>query len=235
MLFSKTLSDFFVDRKGFCWLVVVLTGALHSPAHADVWRYIDESGVTQFTNQAPTTKAQLVIQSGPETPAQAKSTGSQEAPDAAAHRAVAVINASPVFQDVQGSLTAASLSHGVDYELLKAVVVSESAFNPKAVSPKGAVGLMQIMPATARRYGVQPEPGATIQHKLTDPDLNIRTGTRYLSDLLRLFGGDTELAVAAYNAGEGAVMRAGNRIPNYRETQQYVKKVMAVYRVLQIR
>ena len=145
------------------------------------------------------------------------------------------MHASPKYQAVQGTLTQASLSYGVDYELLKAVVVAESAFNPGAVSHKGAVGLMQIMPATASRYGVQSEPGLSVASKLTDPELNIRTGTRYLADLLRLFGGQTELAVAAYNAGEGAVMRAGNRIPNFKETQQYVTKVMAVYRILQAR
>lgn len=216
-------------------LVLVLGCGLHAPARADVWRYVDENGVTQFTNQPPGKNAQLVIQSGPGAPAQDALIGRRDTPDASAQRAVAVMNASPVFQEVQGSLTAASLSHGVDYELLKAVVVAESGFNPKAVSHKGAVGLMQIMPATAQRYGVQSEAGLSVASKLTDPHLNIRTGTRYLADLLRMFGGDTELAVAAYNAGEGAVMRAGNRIPNYKETQQYVKKVMAVYRVLQIR
>ena len=90
-------------------------------------------------------------------------------------------------------------------------------------------------PATARRYGVQSEPGVSVAHKLTDPELNIQTGSRYLADLLRLYGGQTELALAAYNAGEGAVARAGNHIPNYSETRQYVKKVMSVYRVLQPR
>jgi soluble lytic murein transglycosylase-like protein len=136
---------------------------------------------------------------------------------------------------VQTSLSQASTSFGVDYELIKAVVSAESAFNPQAVSNKGAVGLMQIMPATAQRYGVRAEPGISVATKLTDPDLNIKTGTRYLADLLRLFNGRTELAVAAYNAGEGAVMRAGNRIPDYKETQQYVARVMSVYRVLQLR
>ena len=136
------------------------------------------------------------------------------------------MHASPNYQAVQGTLTQASLSYGVDYELLKAVVVAESAFNPGAVSHKGAVGLMQIMPATASRYGVQSEPGLSVASKLTDPELNIRTGTRYLADLLRLFGGQTELAVAAYNAGEKAVIRNGYSIPPYRETLAYVPAVL---------
>lgn len=235
LLFSKSVRGLVVRGRVASLLVIVLGYGLHVQARADMWKYVDENGVTQFTNQRPGKDYQLVIQSSPAAPAQAGLGGRQGAPDAAAHRAVAVMNASPTYQAVQGSLTAASLTHGVDYELLKAVMVAESAFNPKAVSHKGAVGLMQIMPDTARRYGVQSEPDSTVESKLTDPDLNIRTGTRYLADLLRMFGGETELAIAAYNAGEGAVMRAGNRIPNYRETQQYVKKVMAVYRVLQAR
>jgi soluble lytic murein transglycosylase-like protein len=112
-------------------------------------------------------------------------------------------------------------------------VATESAFNSKAVSPKGAVGLMQVMPTTATRYGVHASRGATVTARLKDPDLNIHTGARYLSDLLRLFGGQTELALAAYNAGEGAVARAGNKIPDYRETRYYVQRVMSVYRLLQ--
>ena len=215
--------------------MVVLACTLHGPAQANIWKYIDENGVTQFTNQLPGKDSQLVIQSDSDSPSAPGLGSLQGAPDETAQRTVAVMNASPTYQAVQGSLSAASNSYGVDYDLLKAVVATESAFNPKAVSHKGAVGLMQIMPDTARRYGVRSERGLTVAGKLADPDLNIQTGTRYLADLLRLFDGETELAVAAYNAGEGAVMRAGKRIPNFKETQQYVKKVMAVYRVLQTR
>ncbi len=221
-------------RRGVMSLLGLALGcALHAQARADVWKYVDENGVTQFTNQPPNKNVQLVIQSNPATPSPANLSERQDSGDAAAQRAVAVMNASPAYLAVQGSLSAASQSHGVNYELLKAVVATESAFNTKAVSHKGAVGLMQIMPATAMRYGVRSEPGSPLARKLTDPELNIQTGTRYLADLLRLFGGETELALAAYNAGEGAVMRAGKRIPNFKETQQYVKKVMSVYRVLQ--
>lgn len=204
---------------------------LTTPSWANVWKYVDENGVTQFTNQPPSKDVQLVIQSSTSTEANIPNAPYAEP----TRRSIAALNASPTFQAVQGSLSAASVSYGVDFELLKAIASTESAFNPKVVSNKGAVGLMQIMPATARRYGVESEPGLSIESKLTDPDLNIRTGTRYLADLLRLFEGNVELAVAAYNAGEGAVMRAGNRIPNYKETQKYVKKVMSIYRGLQIR
>jgi soluble lytic murein transglycosylase-like protein len=221
-----------LPRSAVSLLGLALGWALHAPALADVWKYVDENGVTQFTNQPPNKNVQLVIQSDPDTASPATLSERAASDDAAAQRAVAVMNASPTYLAVQGNLSAASQSHGVDYALLKAVVATESAFNSRAVSHKGAVGLMQIMPATAQRYGVRSEPGWPIASKLTDPELNIQTGTRYLADLLRLYGGETELALAAYNAGEGAVLRAGKRIPNFKETQQYVKRVMSVYRVL---
>jgi hypothetical protein len=95
------------------------------------------------------------------------------------------------------------------------------------VSPRGAVGLMQVTPATAQRYGVSGD-----RKKLADPAVNIRTGAKYLHDLLAMFHGSLELALAAYNAGEGAVIRAGNRVPNFRETQNYVKTVLQIYEML---
>jgi soluble lytic murein transglycosylase-like protein len=100
----------------------------------------------------------------------------------------------------------------------------ESANRPQARSPKGALGLMQIMPATGARYGVKKP------QDLLDPATNIDVGTRYLRDLHQLFDGQMELVLAAYNAGEGAVKRHGNRIPPYRETQDYVRKVLRLYR-----
>ncbi len=203
-------------------------------ACADVWKYVDDNGVTQFTNEPPPKNAKLVIQSGA-APARSVRVEPETLPDGAAQTTVAVMHALPAYKAAQGSLNVASASYGVNANLIKAVVATESAFDPGAVSNKGAVGLMQVMPATAKRYGVQAEPGVTVVSKLKDPDLNIHTGTRYLADLLKLFGGQTELALAAYNAGEGAVARAGNRIPNFKETQTYVQKVMGVYRVLQAR
>ncbi len=231
----KSFRDGLVQRAAPSLLAALLTGLPQGPVWADVWKYVDENGVTRFTNQPPGKKAQLVIQSDPAGASLAGLAEPQAALEAVAHRTVAVMHASSAFRAVQGALSTAASSYGVDNELLKAVVVTESAFNPKAVSHKGAIGLMQIMPATARRYGIHPEPGSPLVSKLADPEINIQTGTRYLADLLRLFGGETELAVAAFNAGESAVMRAGNRIPDFRETQLYVKRVMSVYRVLQTR
>jgi soluble lytic murein transglycosylase-like protein len=105
-------------------------------------------------------------------------------------------------------------------ELLHAVIRAESSYNPNAVSRAGAVGLMQLMPATAQRYGVLDR---------TDPVANLKGGAQYLRDLLELFDYDLQLALAGYNAGENAVIRAGKRIPPYPETQQYVAKVLAYY------
>lgn len=115
----------------------------------------------------------------------------------------------------------AARAAGVDASLLHAVIRAESAYNPKAVSPKGAAGLMQLMPATARRYGVADR---------FDPDQNVLGGALYLRDLLARFDGQLELALAAYNAGEGAVQKHGGRVPPYAETQRYVPQVMHNYR-----
>jgi len=110
----------------------------------------------------------------------------------------------------------------LDPALVHAVISIESGYNPTARSPKGALGLMQVMPATAARYGVR-DPGRS-------PAANLKAGTLYLSDLMQLFDSRIDLVLAAYNAGENAVLRYGQRIPPYRETQQYVPAVLARYR-----
>lgn len=105
---------------------------------------------------------------------------------------------------------------GLDANLIHALILAESAYNLKALSPKGAMGLMQLMPQTAKRFNVT---------DAYDPAQNIRGGTRYLKFLMERFGNDTDLVTAAYNAGEGAVEKYGRRIPPYKETQEYVRKV----------
>jgi hypothetical protein len=110
--------------------------------------------------------------------------------------------------------------HQIDPKLLHAVIQAESAYNPTAVSPAGAVGLMQLMPATAARFGVTDR---------YDPVQNLEGGTRYLKHLLNLFNSDLRLAVAAYNAGENAVMRNHYDIPPYAETQHYVTEVLSLH------
>jgi soluble lytic murein transglycosylase-like protein len=110
--------------------------------------------------------------------------------------------------------------YGVDPYLVYCVIRQESGFRMGATSPVGAMGLMQLMPGTAARYGVT---------NAYDPAQSIRGGTRYIADLLRLFGGRVDLALAGYNAGEGAVMKYGNRVPPYRETQNYVRTIGTRY------
>lgn len=124
---------------------------------------------------------------------------------------------------LQRMVTQASRRHGLDPRLVGALVHVESAYQTQARSPKGALGLMQIMPATGARYGVG------VPRDLLDPATNIDVGTRYLRDLHEMFNGRVELVLAAYNAGEGAVKRYGNRIPPYRETQDYVQKILRLY------
>ena len=115
----------------------------------------------------------------------------------------------------------AARKHQLSHHLLHAIIRVESAYNPKALSRAGAQGLMQLMPATASRFGVN-DP--------YNPYQNIQGGTEYFRYLLNLFNEDLKLALAAYNAGENAVKRYGNRIPPYRETQNYVKKVLKHYK-----
>lgn len=114
----------------------------------------------------------------------------------------------------------AAREHQVDQALLQAIIAVESGYNARAVSNKGAKGLMQLMPETARRYGVK---------DMFDPAQNIRGGAQYLRDLMQRFNNDLTLTLAAYNAGEAAIVQYGHRIPPFRETMQYVPKVLDAY------
>ncbi|WP_215779314.1 lytic transglycosylase domain-containing protein [Paludibacterium sp. B53371] len=114
-----------------------------------------------------------------------------------------------------------AMHFGLDPDLLHALIRVESGYDPRARSAKGAIGLMQLIPATGSRFG------ATV---LEDPVQNLQAGSRYLVWLLQRFDGNLPLALAAYNAGEGAVLRYGNRIPPYPETAQYVARVLRHYR-----
>jgi soluble lytic murein transglycosylase-like protein len=225
--------------------VATLAAFYAAPAKADVWGYVDPKGVAHFSAEKLDERYELFFRgaenfsagagtgtdkglagmSGKPAGKATYGTGTASAPP----KLLAYFDVSPNYKAVKHLLKDASVLHGIDYELLQALIATESGFDARAVSPKGAVGLMQLMPPTAARYGVKTDKASPVAQKLTDPKTNIRAGSSYLRDLIDLFPGQLELAVAAYNAGEGAVQRAGNKIPNYPETQNYVKTVMQLY------
>ena len=178
-------------------------------AQADIYRSLDPNTPTKYTNTLPAEgRWELYLK---EKPAPVR-----EAP-AYDYRRFAVDSHARYASQIQ----AAAMANNVEAALIRAVISVESGYNPSAVSKAGAVGLMQLMPETAKRYNV------TNRH---DPEQNIHGGAEYLRDLLRMFNYDLHLTIAAYNAGEQAVMKYGNRIPPYRETLAYVPKVMKFYK-----
>ena len=185
------------------WLVLGLMSVLISPASfADIFKYVDPQGVVHLTDRPRGPGYRLLFRGK-------KKTTSWTLGDAVRSRN----KLSLLIQNT-------AKRHGVDSALVHAVITAESRYNPDAVSRAGAEGLMQLMPGTAQRYGVR---------DARDPAENVSAGVRYLSDLLRQFR-RINLALAAYNAGENAVLRYGRRIPPYPETQTYVRRVLSYYR-----
>ncbi|RZJ62711.1 MAG: lytic transglycosylase domain-containing protein [Acidovorax sp.] len=209
------------------WLlaaVLLLVALLVVPSMAradDVWEFVDKEGITHIGNVPPSSAPRGLVWLSRVPPVQAGK-GKERAASSAVQFAG--------YGDVKQHLEAAAVAQSLDPAFVIAVAAAESAFNVKAVSRKGALGLMQVMPATAERYGVATRPASEGEHAAMEPKVNAQIGTRYLADLLRMFDGDKELALAAYNAGEGAVIKHGRKIPPYPETQQYVEKVMRFYR-----
>lgn len=177
---------------------------------ADIFRYVGEDGTVHFTNVPHDSRYKLYLTT-------------EKKPDAVTaafndrHRHYSKVDRKKYHVHV----IEAARAYQLEPALIHAVISAESGYNALARSPKGAKGLMQLMPDTARRYGVD---------NPLDPKQNIHGGAAYLRDLLTLFGNDLNLALAAYNAGEGAVMEYGHRIPPYRETVQYVPKVLSYYK-----
>jgi soluble lytic murein transglycosylase-like protein len=192
--------------------LLLLLAATAAPglAQADVYSFTDSVGVPHFSNVPADSRYRLLIAS----PADAL--------------AGVPVKAHPIdwlarSAQYDGVINGAAEVATIEAQLLRAVIVVESGFNPRAVSKKGAIGLMQLRPATARRYNVR---------DIYDPRENVRAGARYLSDLLLRFDNNLELALAAYNAGEEAVERYGRHVPPFRETLAYVPSVMKVYKRL---
>ena len=223
-------------------LVALLLGLVALPAMADIWGYVDARGVAHFSIEKLDERYELFFKGGESFSTEKSDRSSltpldKSPPDAiqpavsaqAPPKLLAFFDVSPNYKAVKHLLKEAAQIHGIDYELIQALIATESGFDTHAVSPKGAVGLMQLMPPTAERFGVKADKTIPIAKKLTDPKTNIGAGTAYLRHLIRLFPGQLDLALAAYNAGEGAVQRAGNKIPTYPETKNYVKTVMQLY------
>ena len=171
---------------------------------AEVYKYVDSQGRVHLTDRPAHDGYQLVQKAGKKL-------------------RISRIN----FQDKDANrkrfaskIAEVASRYQVPEALLHAVITIESAYDPNAISRAGAVGLMQLMPATAKRYGVA---------NRRNPSANLTGGTRYLKDLLLRFDSNLELALAGYNAGENAVEKFGNRIPPYDETRNYVRKVLQLY------
>ena len=193
-------------------LCLAIAASAPTLAAGGIFGFVDDEGVEHLTNIPDDKRYRLVLADRLE-------------PARVALRTPRGVLALPFGQrPFHDSVLRASRDTGVDAKLLHAVITVESGYNQRAVSPKGATGLMQLMPMTARRYGTV---------NLLDPGENIRAGARYLRDLLALFDNNLELALAAYNAGENAVIRHGRRLPPYAETRRYVPLVVAHYRRMQ--
>ena len=189
---------------------IMLASLWAGSVHADLYAYTDENGILNITNVPSTDTRYKLLRKESNGRTWNKSITSLKS--GARH----TYKRSPGLDNI---VQQAAQTHKVDAALVHAVIHAESGFNPNAVSPKGASGLMQLMPATARRYGVQ---------NIFDPQQNVGAGVHYLKDLLKMFGNNPRLALAAYNAGENSVIRFGG-IPPYPETTQYVSKVLTLH------
>jgi soluble lytic murein transglycosylase-like protein len=177
-------------------------------AHSRIYTYVDADGVKHFTDVPDNNRYRLLVLSP------------QDMTESGEHYNATLLARAAQYDSL---IERAAESAAVEPNLLRAVIVVESGFNSHAVSKRGAVGLMQLMPVTASRFGVS---------NLYDPKENVHAGAQYLKFLMNRFGQNIRLALAAYNAGEDAVARNGGQIPPFTETMAYVPKVLKVYRML---
>ncbi len=201
-----------MTSRAFAMGLVLVLGAAAPLCRADIYAYTDSGGTTHFSNVPDDARYKLIVRAPVETPAGVP---------ADARRAAAWLARSVQFDAAIGRAADAA---NVRPELVRAVIVVESGFNPRAISRRGAIGLMQLMPSTARRYGA---------FNAFDPEQNILAGAHYLADLITRYGVDKlDLVLAAYNAGENAVARYGGRVPPFKETRAYVPNVLKMYHAL---
>ncbi len=191
--------------------------AASRPCLADIWGYVDDKGVAHLSDHQINERYFLFKKEAPRPQAEAFDYAALD--KIAAVRSVTTIN--PALREQFAPLIAqVAQEYSLDLSLLHAIITVESGYNPQAKSPAGAIGLMQLMPGTAQKYGVR---------NIWDPLENLHGGARYLRFLLTMFPNKLDLVLAAYNAGEGAVMQAGMKIPPYAETQAYVPSVITHY------
>ncbi|HLW23379.1 MAG TPA: lytic transglycosylase domain-containing protein [Steroidobacteraceae bacterium] len=189
-----------------------LAASVHSAAavarHTTIYAYVDADGVRHYTD-VPDNNRYRQLHLSP-----------QDLTQSGEHYDAMLLARATRYDAI---IEKAATSAAVEPNLLRAVIVVESGFNSRAVSKRGAVGLMQLMPATATRFGVS---------NPFDPKENVHAGARYLRFLMDRFGHDVRLALAAYNAGEEAVDRNGGHIPPFSETLAYVPRVLKIYHML---
>ena len=196
----------------------ILLLCMANPAGADLYGYVDEKGVAHLS-RVPLHEGYYLFKKEPPEPLRDEPMA--VIPDFPVPAAARTAHVNPAYRKQYGPLvTAVARKHQLDVALLHAIITVESGYNPKAQSSKGAIGLMQLMPETARRYAVK---------NIWDPRDNLNGGAQYLRDLLVIFNNNLSLALAAYNAGEAAVVQAGNKIPPFAETRSYVPRVLAHY------
>jgi len=207
-------------------LFFLLTLSISNQAIADIYKFVDTNGRVHYTDEPRNPLYKRIIKTSPYrlkmmSESRFRNRESNNIYPTLFHSFSDRFSNRSINKNKFSDLIAnAAYKNGVEERLVHAVIQTESAYNSSAVSRAGAVGLMQLMPDTARRYGVL---------NRTDPVQNVDGGTRYLKDLLGMFNYNLRLAVAAYNAGENAVIRHNNSIPPYPETQNYVRQVLALY------
>lgn len=194
-------------------------------AHAALWGYVDGDGVAHFAERQIDSRYGLVIgDPGAPAPAPDKVPGKTTSPAAI----LTWLEISPDVKRVQPWVREAATRSGVDMELINALIAVESGFNERAVSPRGAVGLMQIMPATAAPLMPKNDGRRDVAQRLAEPRTNIGVGARLMADLLRRHQ-RIDLALAAWSAGDEAVRRSGGQMPAIDETRAHVQQVLELY------
>ncbi len=207
------------------WLALwVMAAGACGAAQAEVWAYVDGDGVAHVAPHQVDSRYRRVIGDAP------GGNGSEAVPGKTdrAEGLLLWLQIAPEVKALAPVLREAATAHGVDEELLKAVIAVESGFNARAVSPRGALGLMQITPVTGDRYATPAERRTPATSRLLDPKTNVHTGARMLADLHRRYGG-IDVALAAWNAGEGTVRRHGGKLPDIAETRAHVQLVLELY------